>query len=305
MGMYLGLANGDIPADPRRFTPELVRGWADRGIRCLAFGFPLPHDEVAAAAGELRPLLEDHGIHVSQYVGINAHLSATDPERRADGVARIRSAIPAAKALDATMMQSGVGTNAIGATGAGNQHHHYTPHPDNYSRAARDGLVAALREVARIVEDEGMVFSMECHQLTTMRSAEVIRDVLDEVDSPAVVANFDPVNLLDSAVAVYDNAARMRAMGEVLLPESGVPRYGPSCHVKDVVLGSDLTCHIDEAPPGHGVLDLATLFDVAQLLPAGRRGGASLIVEHLGAGASYAGIDLVREAALAHGVELL
>lgn len=305
MGMYLGLANGDIPADPRQFTPELVRGWADRGIRCLAFGFPMPHDEVAAAAGELGPLLDDHGIHVSQYVGINAHLSATDPARRADGIARIRSAIPAAKALDTTMMQSGVGTNAIGADASGNQHHHYTPHPDNYSSAARDGLVAALREVATIVEDEGLTFSMECHQLTTMRSAEVIRSVLDEVDSPNIVANFDPVNLLDSAVAVYDNAARMRAMADLLLPEGGVPRYGPSCHVKDVVLGSNLTCHIDEAPPGHGVLDLPVLLELAQRLPAGRRGGAALIVEHLGPDASYAGIDLVREAAVAHGVELL
>jgi len=301
--MYLGLANGDIPADPYGFTPDLVRGWADRGIRCLAFGFHLPHDEVARAATDLRPLLDDHGIHVSQYVGINAHLASTDAERRADGIRRIVSAIPAARALDATMMQTGVGTNAVAVPG--HPHHHYAPHPDNYSPAARDGLVAALREVARIMADEGLLFSMECHQLTTMRSAEVIRSVLDEVDSPAVVANFDPVNLLDSAVAAYDNAARMRRMAEVMLPEGGVPRYGPSCHVKDITVGLDLPVHLDESAPGTGVLDLPVLLELAQRLPAGRRGGASLIVEHLGPDASYAGIDLVREAAAAHGVELL
>ncbi|HLQ82117.1 MAG TPA: TIM barrel protein, partial [Bacillota bacterium] len=286
MGLYLGLANGDVPKDPYAFTPALARAWSERGVRCLAVGFrDVPQAETARAAVELRPLLTDHGIHISQYVGINAHLAHVDQARRADGIRRIREAVPAARALDATMMQSGVGTNAVAGLGTspappppGEPHHHdaphhYAPHPDNYSPAARDGLVRALREVATMMADEGMVFSLECHQLTTMRSARVIRDVLDEVDSPAVVANFDPVNLLDSATAVYDNAARMRAMADVLLPPDGVARLGPSCHVKDVVLRSGLVCHIDEEAPGAGVLDLSVLLELAQRLPTGRREG--------------------------------
>lgn len=313
MGLYLGLANGDVPKDPYAFTPALARAWSERGVRCLAVGFrEVPQAETARAAVELRPLLTDHGIHISQYVGINAHLAHVDPGRRADGIRRIREAVPAARALDATMMQSGVGTNAVAGLGtpplpppSGEPHHHYAPHPDNYSPAARDGLVAALREVATMMADEGMVFSLECHQLTTVRSARVIRDVLDEVDSPAVVANFDPVNLLDSATAVYANAARMREMADVLLPPDGVARLGPSCHVKDVVLRRGLVCHIDEEAPGAGVLDLPVLLELAQRLPAGRRDGAALIVEHLAAGSAHAALDHVREAALAQGVELL
>lgn len=313
MGLYLGLANGDVPKDPYAFTPALAQGWSDRGVRCLAVGFrDVPPTESAKAATEARPMLTDHGIHISQYVGINAHLAHVDAGRRADGIRRIREAIPAARAWDTTMMQSGVGTNAVAGLGepgtrppSGEPHHHYAPHPDNYAPAARDGLVSALGEVATMMADEGMVFSMECHQLTTMRSADVIREVLDEVDSPCVVANFDPVNLLDTPTAVYDNANRMREMADVLFPTDGVSRVGPSCHVKDVVLQQGLVCHIDEAAPGDGVLDLAVLLELAQRLPTGRRDGAALIVEHLAAGSAEAALDHVRTTARAQGVELL
>ncbi|MFW6598380.1 sugar phosphate isomerase/epimerase family protein [Propionibacteriaceae bacterium Y2011] len=300
MGMFLGLANGDIPRDPTGFSADLVNGWAERGIRCLAFGFPsIPQSATAEAAKELRPLLDDHGIHVSQYVGVNANLASIDPAARAEGLERIRAAIPAAQALDTTMIQSGAGTNSPTATS------HYSPHPDNYSDRAREGLIEALSTIAPEIADAGLLYSLECHLLTTMRSVEVIREVLDAVDSDVIVANFDPVNMLDSPTAVYDNAARMAHMVDVMVPTDGPSRYGPTSHIKDVVLHDKLVSHIDEVAPGKGVLDLDAFFAAATKLPTGRRNGTALIVEHLGPDASYEGIDLVREAAIARGVELL
>lgn len=291
MAMLLGLANGNVPRNPEGFSADLIEGWARQGIRCLATSFAQPHEVVKAAAPRLRERLADSGIHVAQYAGVNANFVHTDPEVRRAGRESVRVAIGAAHALGATMISSGCGTNSDDYVA-----NFYAPHPLNYSVAARDRLVAELREIAPIVEDAGLLYTIECHQLSVMRSPEVIRDVLDEVDSPVVVANFDPVNLLDSAVAVFDNARRMQEMADVV-----GPRYGPSCHIKDVLLSTDFVCRIIEVPPGDGVLDYPAFFEAASRLP----GPTPLIVEHLDPSRSIEGIRYVRESALACGVELL
>jgi sugar phosphate isomerase/epimerase len=129
-----------------------------------------------------------------------------------------------------------------------------------------------------------------------MRSSEVIREILDSVDSPSITANFDPVNLLDSAVAVFDSASRMLHMVDTV-----GPRYGPSCHVKDIRLTNEFVCHILEVPPGEGVLDYEGYFLAASKLP----GPTALIVEHLSPEQSIEGVRFVREMAVANGIELL
>lgn len=291
MAMLLGLANGDIPRHPEEFTGDLVEGWARQGIRCLSTSFLIPHAELAIAAPTLRRTLADNDIHVAQFAGVNANFVHHDDAVRAIGRESVRAAIPAAVALGATMISSGCGTNRDDWA-----ENFYGPHARNYSDDAKWRLVEELRAIAPSIADAGLSYTIECHQLSVMRSPEVIREVLDAVDSPVITANFDPVNLLDSAVAVFDNGARMRHMVETV-----GPRYGASCHVKDIRVTDDLVCRIVEEPPGDGVLDYAAYFAAASLLP----GPTALIVEHLDPSRSAQGIDFVREAALANGVELL
>lgn len=291
MAMYLGLANGDIPAEPARFTEALIGSWTELGIRCLSVHFSAGPAAVVDEMAELRARLAGGGIHVAQMAGVNANFVHADAEVRAEAHRRVLSAIPTAVGLGATMISSGAGTSRDDWKDS-----FYAPHADNYSERAKDDLIAGLRGIAPHIEDAGLSYTIECHQLSTMRSPEVIREVMDSVDSPVITANFDPVNLLDSAVAVFDNAARMRHIMDVV-----GPRYGASCHLKDVMVTDEFVCRTLEVPPGEGVLDYDVFFEVVRRLPD----GSALIVEHLTPEQSAAGVRYVRQRALAAGIELL
>lgn len=289
MGVLLGIANADIPHHPGQFTEAMMLRWRRWGVRCISVGFSQPYDWEPAAARELRTKLADHGIAVVQMAGINANFVHLDESVRAEGRRRVEVAIDRAVAVGTAMILSGCGSNALEAG-------FYAPHRDNFGPAAREVLVAELSALVPRLTDVGLQYAIECHQLSTMCTPEVIREVLDAVDSPAVVANFDPVNLLNTAAAVYDNAARMQDMIDVV-----GPRYASTGHVKDVQVGVDLACHISEAAPGEGLLDFGGLFAAVARLGQ----PTSLLVEHLGADQAAIAFQYVRKQAEAHGVELL
>jgi len=289
--MYLGLADGDIPRNPAAFSEARIADWAALGIRCLSVNFAAGPTGVLNEVADLRSRLADSGIHVAQMAGVNANFVHASPEVRAEAHRRVLAAIPTAVELGATMISSGAGTSRDDW-----QQNFYAPHADNYSDRAKADLVEGLRGIAPHIEAGGIHYTIECHQLSAMRSPEVIREVLDAVDSPAITANFDPVNLLDSAVAVFDNAARMRHIMDVV-----GPRYGASCHLKDVAITDEFVCRMLEVQPGEGVLDYDVFFEVVRRLPD----GSALIVEHLTADRSAEGVRHVRELAIAAGIELL
>jgi sugar phosphate isomerase/epimerase len=292
MNVMLGLANGNIPTDPSAFTPQLVASWEAQGIRCLAVAFAQPYGDVPSSTWhDLRHMLADGGVAISQFTGVNANLVHSDVQVREQGLRRVADAIPAAEALGATMIASGCGTNHPNWA-----EHFYGPAPLNHAPETEDRLVESLRHVADLIADSNLLYAIECHQLSTMRSPEVIRDVLDRVDSAQIVANFDPVNLLDSANAAYTNGDRIRHMIRTV-----GPRYGPSCHVKDLAVGTGFICHLDEVAPGEGLLDFGALFEAVLALP----GPTALIVEHLPAGRTDAAVAFVRNAARDHGLELV
>lgn len=291
MAMYLGLANGDIPNEPAGFTAPLIARWAEMGIRSLSVHFVAGPAAVRGDAPDVRARLADGGIHVAQMAGVNANFVHASPEVRAEAHRRVLAAIPTAVALGATMISSGAGTSRDDW-----QQNFYAPHADNYSERAKADLIEGLRGIAPHIEEAGISYTIECHQLSAMRSPEAIREILDAVDSPVITANFDPVNLLDSAVAVFDNAARMAHMIDVV-----GPRYGASCHLKDVAVTDEFVCRILEVQPGEGVLDYDAFFEQVRRLPD----GSALIVEHLTPERSAEGVRYVRERALAAGIELL
>ncbi|MFS0892873.1 sugar phosphate isomerase/epimerase family protein [Microbacterium sp. 179-I 3D3 NHS] len=288
--MMLGLANAGIPRDDRAIDEELLREWSALGIRCIATGFFAPPNEVARRASSLRGRLADAGIAIAQYAGLNANLVHPDARRRAVTRHQVRDALELGRELAVGMIASGCGTTAE-APGRS----FYAPDPRNHHPETVDRLIDELRLIAPMAEDAGVMYSIECHQLTTMGDPVTIRAVLDAVDSPAIVANFDPVNLLGSVGEVYGNALAMERMLDVV-----GPRYGPSCHVKDVVVADELVCRIDEAAPGEGLLDFTAFFAQAARLP----GPTALIVEHLPADRRDEAIAFVVEQAHATGAVL-
>ncbi len=281
MRAKLGLAGGDIPGELGAFSPALMHSWQVAGVTTLALAFGGRHSEVAEQGAAVRDGLSAHGIDVSQYSGVNANFVHHSSDVRKHARESALRAIPAAAALGCGMVVSGCGTNRDGA-------HFYAPDARNYSAEAEDRLITELRIIAPAYESAGMYYAIECHQLSTMRAPAVIRRVLDAVDSPSVVANFDPVNLLDSSYAVHNSSQAIPAM----VDQVG-PRYGPTCHVKDARVELDLVCRIVEVPPGDGLVDLRAVFAAAERLSRGEP--VPLIVEHLTAEQSPDGLRVVRE----------
>lgn len=289
----LGMANGDIPEDPVAFTPDLVRSWRERGIACLAVRFGRPNDAISLdVLARLRTALANEGIRVSQFVGVNANLVHPDPVVRADAVRRVQRAVPGATEVGARAIQSGAGT--CSPTWWQN---FYRPHAGNFASEAEDSAVETLSRIGEVIGDADLLYTIECHQLCTFRSPEVIRRILDRVDHPKIKANFDPVNMLDTAYAAYTSAERIAEMVEIV-----GPRYAPTCHIKDIGVGDEMPLHTNELPPGQGLIDIDTIFAAAQRLPGD--GTVDMLVEHLSVGDSAAGVEFARQAAIRLGIQL-
>ena len=135
------------------------------------------------------------------------------------------------------------------------------PHPYNYTRQAREQLVKSLREGARAAEEHGVLLCAEGHQLVTLRSAEVMREVIDEVGSPWLRVDFDPANWI-TLETVYESGAAIDAMLATLGGRVA------SAHVKDVVVRDRLVVHIDHCAAGTGILDIPALLRGMERLDA-------------------------------------
>ena len=286
----LGIANGDVPSDPAGFSPELASSWRARGLACVAVGFATPAGEISVALmRDTRSMLADAGISVTEFAGVNANLVHPDADVRADAVRRVQAAVAPASALGARYINSGPGSCSPGW-----RESFYRADRENFTAAAEDRAVDTLSRIAEVIDDTDLEYAVECHQLTTMRSAEIIRRVLDRVDHPRVLANFDAINLLDSAFAAFTNVER--------IPEFVAtvgPRYAPTCHLKDVVVTDAMPFESHEAPPGKGLVAIETILAAASDLPGD--GPVDVIVEHLDPENAAASVQLVRERAAAAG----
>ena len=104
-----------------------------------------------------------------------------------------------------------------------------------------------------MAEDEGVYLSLEGHQLVTLETAELTRDILDEVDSPWVRSDFDSANWI-TRETVFNTGPALNHMFDVL-GERIV-----SCHAKDIWIENRLTLHLQDGCPGKGLMDFHTLF---------------------------------------------
>ncbi len=127
------------------------------------------------------------------------------------------------------------------------------PHPDNWTATARRQLVKSLKECAQAAEDAGVYLSLEGHQLVTLESAEVTRDILDEVDSPWVRSDYDSANWI-TRETIYNTTRAINHHFDVL------GDHIVSCHAKDIWIENRLALHLQDGCPGQGLMDFKTLF---------------------------------------------
>jgi sugar phosphate isomerase/epimerase len=284
--LRLGLAQGLVPTDPDQLTPELARRIAALGVTRITTHFDVPPGSLAGSRGrEIADLLADAGIRIAQCAGLSPDLVSPDAEVRAASIAALADLMRAARSLGAQMV--------LGGCGSLHPTFNYGPARENHLPETRERLIGSLRELARHAEDAGMPVALECHLLTTLDSAEHVREIFDAVDSPFAFANFDPVNFIGSLEAVYDSGAVAEHVARTI-----GPRLAPSVHIKDLVVEPDLVLKIAEVPPGTGIMDLDGVLESCRHLPE----DSSLIVEHFGPEESAAALRYVAALAERHGM---
>ena len=267
--MRFGVSGGMLPARMAEFTAETARAVRDLGFTGLFTRFDAddPFAATRADCERVRRILDDHGLVMVQAIGHRPPLIHPDEAIRQRAVETLRAAIRVAGWLGAQSCHTGPGSLAQAADaewgGA------WQPHPHNWRPAAREALVRSLRAAAPAAEDAGTTIGLEGHVLVTLDSAETMRDVIDEVGSPAVRCDFDPVNWL-IVRTVYRSGEATRHMMSVL------GNRVLNAHTKDVVLEPRLVTHIDERPTGQGIFDHAALMTGMEALGSDR----FLVIEH-------------------------
>ena len=245
--MRLGMSGCFLPADMREMTPAMCRRVRELGFSGIFTRFRA-NDPLATARADaeaLRSLLADHGLALFQATGYWQNMITPDEARRADSVRVIRAALRLAGWMGARGIDTGPGSmNPAGP---------WFPHPDNHTPAARRQLVRTLRECADAAEQAQVYLSLESHQLVTLKTAETTRDVLREVDSPWVRADYDSANWI-TLETVFDTGAALDHDFDVL------GDFIVSTHAKDIWIENRLTLHLQDGCPGQGLMDFSTLF---------------------------------------------
>lgn len=264
--MRLGVCGGICPADMDDVTPDLCRMVRRLGYSGIFTRFSKndPHTVTRDQCARVRSILEDEGVELYQTTGYWQCLIHPDESRRKEAVRSLQAALRIAGWLGSRSIDTGPGSM--------NPRGPWFPHPDNWTPVARRQLIRSLRECAQAAEDAGVYLGLEAHQLVTLRSPEVTRDVLDAVDSPWVRCDLDPANWITLETG-FDTGLAIDHMFDVL------GGHIVSGHAKDSRVEDRLTVHIDACSPGTGNLDFATYFRRMEALDP----SYPLIVE----GASY------------------
>lgn len=284
--LRLGVAGGPLPNQIELLTPSVARDLAEIGITAVVTHLnPHPTAMSVADARRIRTVLADYGISIVQAAGYRTNLIEPDDERRRAGISELGGVLANANEMGAEMFLTGCGS------------HHpsrfYGAHPDNHSTPARARLIDSLHRVASIAEAADASVALECHLATTLNTAENIREILDEVGSNRIKANFDPVNLLGDLQSVYHSGAVMSAMAKTMRPH-----LVPCAHAKDVIVLDGHPLQLAEAAPGQGHVDYDAFFAVCRELGP----DTAVVVEHLPAQDAVAALEFMTRAASRCGV---
>ena len=222
-----------------------------------------PTEQPVEDALRTKDLLAGHGIEIVQFWGKYPSLITPDETVRREGVRLAQNAVHRAADLGAHM--ASIRPTSMHPTAQ------WGPHPLNYAPETEDRLVRSLSEIAEVADVRQIPVALEVHVTSTLRSAEVIRDIIERTGSSWIKVNADMVNFIPDFATAYNTTALINHVFDVLGP------YIVNAHLKDIVVSPPLIVHIDEAIPGTGLLDWDTLFRRFEaLLPEGYA-----LIEHL------------------------
>ena len=245
--MRLGMSGCFLPNDMNDLTPEMCRRVRELGFTGIFTRFRAndPHTTPKHQARRIKDLLADEGLRIFQATGYWQNMITPDEVVRSESVRTIQAALQLAGWMGARGIDTGPGSmNPDGP---------WFPHPDNWTVTARRQLVKTLKACASAAENAGVFLSLESHQLVTLSTPEIAKEVLDEVNSPWVRCDYDSANWI-TLDTVYDTGSALNHHFDVL------GEHIVSCHAKDIWIENRLTLHLQDGCPGKGLVDFKTLF---------------------------------------------
>lgn len=218
-----------------------IRAAGFTGVSCV---FSDPFDADDRSVDRLKEFLDDGGLRAAQANALYESLVSPDRALRRRGVAGVQRMCQVARRLDACFLYV--------RPGSLNPNGHWWPHPDNHKAETIDRLVQSLKEIVRVAESEGVWLGIEGHVVSPLDTPERVREVIEQVGSPALRFNADPVNFVGTLRDVYDSAPLLNRLFDVLGPHT------VSAHAKDVDVEDRHVLHIREVVIGEGRLDQET-----------------------------------------------
>lgn len=181
---------GHTMGTPNATVAEAIKLYGDAGLDAMEivaqdgtkFWIDAPESVIkevmaAAEAAKLDGKLPDGILTLTPYFW---HINNSDPQVRREHIEGLKRAILLAKKMGASFVRSYGGTDNAGGT-----------MEENWNRA-----VEALKEVAPLAEENGIVVVIENHPGTMIRTGEATRKMVDEVGSAYVQALYDPANVM-------------------------------------------------------------------------------------------------------------
>lgn len=269
--MRFAVSGGLFPHHVDEFTEAMAARTRELGFTGIFTRFDRdnPFETTPAQCERVRKILDRFGLAMVQSIGHRPPLIHPDEAVRRRGVETLKAAIRIAAWLGSLSCHTGPGSLAQIGAASSDWSGAWDPHPHNWQPICREQLVKSLRDVAPTAEEHQVVLGMEGHVLVTLNSAAMMRGVLDEVGSPFVRCDLDPVNWLNLDT-VYRNGEAIDRMVETLGPRIF------NAHAKDVVVQNRLVIHLDECPAGQGILDYDRFMRHVEALGPER----FLVVEH-------------------------
>ncbi len=245
--MRFGMSGCFLPEDMTDITPTMLKRVRKLGFSGIFTRFRNndPHTTTKDQAERLRAMLADCGVRLFQATGYWQNLVTADESARRQSVATVLAALRLAGWMGARAIDTGPGSMNLRGP--------WFPHPYNWTAEARRQLVKSLKECASAAEDAGVLLCVEGHQLVTLESAAVTREVLDEVGSQWVRSDYDSANWI-TRETVYDTGPAINRDFDTL------GQHIASCHAKDIWIEDRLALHLQDGCVGKGNVDFKTLF---------------------------------------------
>lgn len=150
------------------------------------------------------------------------------------------------------------------------------PDGENLTKETFDLIVQTTREIIDEVKPIRTFFTLETMPWAYPDSPDSYLELIKAIDRKQMGVHLDPVNMINSPARYYTNGNFIKECFDKLGP------YIKNCHAKDILLGSNLTVHLDEVLLGTGGLDYKVF-----LTELSKLNNVPLMLEHLKTSEEY------------------